>query len=756
MSAMHRGTRLALVGALALLLGGPAPRALAQPAAALGKPLPLTSLPVGSISVRVIAGAVSKPVTGVEVTLTVDGTPRTARTDATGRALFAGVPLGASVRAAVTTASDGGDAPTTVTSEAFALDGSSGVAVMLSTSPMTGGGAAPFAGGAAGMPEPRRASGQPQAFPGDGAGTITVALSYNDLADPSPPTAVPVTLIGYAADDSVTVATQQVDARGVARFAGLDVSGSTAYYAAALLPRGGAVDRLQSQPITLGEIGVRVILSSVKRDDGAPPIDDSTLLDEPVAGAVAGAITVRLAVGGPDAGVPIELVDAATGKVVATRMTPPTRPAGRHLEGSFTEATPDPTMTAGSFDVTVLAGGGDDRGPVPGVAVYVEPVDAPPPAGSAAPVAARQTMQGNTGDDGVAHVAGLAPGAWRVRIAAPGTDGVTSAPFVVATTGGARMVAQLQLRDGVPARVVEFSAADVAAAGATAYYAQVRFGDALVRSAPLVPTPTLPTSATLEAYAPLMFQFQLDGGVDDKYLAMQGQFAIFNRLHRPYLDTPDGMLVPIPRGATGAIVDKEDESMVTPERGGTPGFRIRRALPPRGLGFRAGFSLPIDHGVVQWNYDLPFGAVQSRLAIVENPGMRVELPPGVEGEHRRTDAGLAFFRVADIEIPPGQRMALRLTGLPALPAWKIWLPRIVGLVALGIMALGLALALGFRRRSAAAATAAATAARVEVLMAELVTLERAGGDPTRRAEVMAELERIWPTKAPARGGATAS
>ncbi|MBC7978851.1 MAG: hypothetical protein H7138_28030, partial [Myxococcales bacterium] len=54
--------------------------ATAQPAAALGKPLPSPDLAVGTISVRIVAGSMSSPVVGTDVTLVVNGTPRVART----------------------------------------------------------------------------------------------------------------------------------------------------------------------------------------------------------------------------------------------------------------------------------------------------------------------------------------------------------------------------------------------------------------------------------------------------------------------------------------------------------------------------------------------------------------------------------------------------------------------------------------------------------------------------------------------------
>src|SRR5262245_2163669 len=85
--------------ALAIALA--AAPAAAQPAAAIGHPLPAQELATGTVSVRVIAGSPTKNVIGVDVTLDVNGTPRQARTDAGGRAIFKDLPAGATVQAKI-------------------------------------------------------------------------------------------------------------------------------------------------------------------------------------------------------------------------------------------------------------------------------------------------------------------------------------------------------------------------------------------------------------------------------------------------------------------------------------------------------------------------------------------------------------------------------------------------------------------------------------------------------------------------------
>src|SRR5262249_34207203 len=150
------------------------------------------------------------------------------------------------------------------------------------TKPWQGGaGGAPFAGGGAGMPQPRSMSGQARGDQADPAGQITVRVTYDDFADS--PEGVPITLVGYSADDTTSYQVQISDKQGRAQFRDLDRSGGTSYFAMALLPRNGAVDRLTSEHIVLdAQVGRRLVLSSEKRSSTAPAIDDFAKFDPAV------------------------------------------------------------------------------------------------------------------------------------------------------------------------------------------------------------------------------------------------------------------------------------------------------------------------------------------------------------------------------------------------------------------------------------------------------------------------------------------
>ena len=206
--------QLAVVLAFALVVAPQA--ASAQPAAAIGRPLPDSQLPKGTVSVRVVAGTPSSPVVGTDVTLLINGEPRMARTDAAGRVTFGGLPLGAMVQAKILDVDK-----REITSETFPVGEDGGTRLMMSTKPFEGG--MPAAGGGMGgaMPEARSMSGQPRPDQNLPAGTFVVRLTYNNLSlkdgkstDTEPPVGVLVSLVAYGADDSIKVHKLVSDAQG--------------------------------------------------------------------------------------------------------------------------------------------------------------------------------------------------------------------------------------------------------------------------------------------------------------------------------------------------------------------------------------------------------------------------------------------------------------------------------------------------------------------------------------------------------------
>jgi len=96
-----------------------------DPKAMSGMPLPVPDLPVGTVTARVIRGQLSNPLEGQAVELTGAGAAKTATTDASGRATFAGLTPGTRVKMTVTVSGE------KVESQEFDVPSQGGIRVML-------------------------------------------------------------------------------------------------------------------------------------------------------------------------------------------------------------------------------------------------------------------------------------------------------------------------------------------------------------------------------------------------------------------------------------------------------------------------------------------------------------------------------------------------------------------------------------------------------------------------------------------------
>ena len=115
--------------------------------------------------------------------------------------------------------------------------------------------------------------------------------------------------------------------------------------------------------------------------------------------------------------------------------------------------------------------------------------------------------------------------------------------------------------------------------------------------------------------------------------------------------------------------------------------------------------------------------------------------PQVECRETKTTAEGTFYVLGGISIFQNQSMVMSIEGLPSPPLWRKWVPRIIGVLVVGIMLAGIYFAL-VRPRVAVTATPAAEARRKK-LLDELVELERDGGDPKRKEQLLSELEQLW-------------
>jgi hypothetical protein len=265
----------------------------------------------------------------------------------------------------------------------------------------------------------------------------------------------------------------------------------------------------------------------------------------------------------------------------------------------------------------------------------------------------------------------------------------------------------------------------------------------LYRTLPFQPVTNRGTRATLFIFPRILFTFSITSRIDDEFLAVNGRFELSNNSWIPYAGT-DGVMVPLPKGFTGGLVAEMDQGDVAIEP--KQGFRIIRPIAPGAKQFHGAFSLPVDGGNVHWAMDLPWGAFNSGMEILQVPGMSVETPKGGDGQVMTVPQG-TYFVMPRIQILPNQSMVLTIHGLPEPAKWRVWVPRVVGVAVVLVIIGGIVFAF-IRSKS----DSAGREARRQQLLDALVSMDKAGSkNPARRDELIKELEALWDEDANERG-----
>jgi hypothetical protein len=428
----------------------------------------------------------------------------------------------------------------------------------------------------------------------------------------------------------------------------------------------------------------------------------------------------------------INLVDAATGTVLGEGQPQAGPPEPANIQaGANWDAKPD--LPAGTFDLEVRGGpvGTDD--PLAGVAVKLE-LDDKQLSKEAGEFMASDRARATTGGTGGLRVSGIPNGTWKAILTINGKNFV-SPPFDLSASGGKLTVGAHWEATGHPEVVFDY----VPRANQVVY-AETTMRGIGYRSVPFQGVAGHGTSVEVAVLPRVMFKFQMGAVVEDEFLGVRGEFEVDNYSWSPYSGGPDGLVIPLPKGFKGAVLDKQDQQDVAIDT--AEGFRIVRPLGPGRRTFRCGFSLPVVDGTVKWAMDLPLGAWESSLNIIEFPGMTVQLPSGVQSEHGQTQSGQNLFALPRISIEPKHAMVMAINGLPSAPGWVKWAPRIVGVLAVAIMVTGIVLALLWRRRAVAGAEPSRESRRAK-LLDELVALTKADKDNKRREAVIGELESLW-------------
>ncbi|HEU5055473.1 MAG TPA: hypothetical protein VFU21_03080 [Kofleriaceae bacterium] len=521
------------------------------------------------------------------------------------------------------------------------------------------------------MKNPRQMSGQARPEQNDPARQLTVRLvqgpmrrreEFGDVVTDFPPGAL-VHLVGVDARGKATLQSKKVDKGGRAIFDKLAADGSVSYYALALLPREGAVDRVESPAVMMPpEVGMRMILAGHGVKSGKPPADDVVGDDGGDEVPAPGEVTVELN-GKTDGVEEVELLQVGVDKPVArTKVTPSTlkvRPAGR-----VRNPVADAALVDGTVDVHVQRRGDG----IEGIEVALIEAEGGTPL--------KEARTDGEGRAVLAQVAGDKK--LKVRALVHGRT-LESPPFDPPAKGGVRIGISVDWQE-IESLRARFSGI---AAGADKVYIARAVGPAR----PTLSPPFQMTEARGAATQMIVFPgvlLSLHGGtqLDDDKLWFEMQFTVLNPAATPYDPGPDGLRIPLPKGYVGASVQDEMATRVKVDE--DRGLVWRGSIPPGTRNFVASFALPTDDGKVDFDMDLPHGAVQSQLVLEDMPGVRIDAPAGVQRE-TRTQQGRKFVLLGGIERRPGEQLSFEIAGLPQAPSWRKWVRRGAGLAVLGLL-----------------------------------------------------------------------
>ena len=537
------------------------------------------------------------------------------------------------------------------------------------------------------MKNPRQMSGQARPEQTDPPRQLTVRLvqgpmkrreEFGDIVGEFPPGAV-VHLVGVDARGTASIQSKKVDGGGRATFSGLAGDGSVSYYAMALLPRDGAVDRVESRAVMMPpEVGMRMILAGHGVTSGKPPADD-VVGDDASGDEVPAPGEVNVELDGQTDGIDaVDLFQVGVDRPVARAKVTPSKMVVRPL-GRVKSPVRDAALVDGTIEVQVQRRGDG----VEGVAVTLVEAE------GGAPV-----KEARTDGEGRVVLSGVTGGKkLKVRAVVHGRT-LESPPFDPPAKGGVRI--------GIGADWQEVESLRAHFSGIAAGTDRVYIARAVGAPRPTLSPPFQLTEARGAATQMIVFPgvlMAMHGGtsLDDDKLWFEVQFTVLNPAATPYDPGPGGLRIPLPHGYLGASVKEEMAARIKVDE--DRGLVWRGAIPPGNRAFIATFALPTDEGKVTFDMALPHGAIQSQLVLEDLPGMRLDLPAGIERDSR-SQQGRKFVLLGGIERRPGEQLSFKIAGLPQSPAWKKWVRRGAGLAVLGLLGWALvAIARGRRGKS---------------------------------------------------------
>ncbi|MBL4634848.1 MAG: hypothetical protein JKY56_13330, partial [Kofleriaceae bacterium] len=625
----------------------------------------------GTVSIKVVAGDLDKPLPDIEVTLTeIKAGPVSARSDVDGSVSFT-VGRSASLLYKVTATTQG----VRMSSQVFRVSGEKGVSLVLTTKTI--------GPGRGGRPSSRMMSGIARPEQNDASGLLTVRMVAGELEQSrfggltaDIPAGALVHLVGMHADGSMKVQTEKIleEKEGRVVFKRLARDNSVAYYAMTTITREGGTDRLMTPVLKLPpQIGSRLMFAGLATDSAAASLDDLVELGGVnVAMPAAGKVIVKVFAEASQAGLltetsAVELIEIGNSKASKSASTFPAPPSpSKIIAQSGDMKTIDGTKLG---QISFYAARPNTDSAIEGVVISVAPASAKEsenekiPGGETTPASPALL----TDKAGIVHFAGLEVGVEYIATASIHGKTVQSEKFTIAADKAQSMVFAFQWRDE---SLLQAEFDGVAHGADKVYIAKVFAGGRSFLSLPFQMTPESGAAVGIYMYPELLFSFHGGGQLDDKRMWFQAQLSIANPGVAPLAMEGSGLTIPLPKGFMGASVADEMASRIGVLPG--KGFLWRGAVPPGQQDFVSSFALPVEDGRVSFDMELPYGLRGGRVVIDDMPGMEILAPKGTEVHAKERTNGMKFLEMGEIKIAPMQRLKFAIRGLPQASPWKSW------------------------------------------------------------------------------------
>ena len=197
------------------------------------------------------------------------------------------------------------------------------------------------------------------------------------------------------------------------------------------------------------------------------------------------------------------------------------------------------------------------------------------------------------------------------------------------------------------------------------YVARVKLSGRSYLSKPFMMKPGAGIGRSMLVYEQVVVTTHMASEIDDNRMRTQVQFMLQNFQGVPFDPGPNGLVMPLPKGAFGTAVADESAARVKVDG---PNLVWHGVVPPGQVELIARFAMPIEDGKLHFEMPTPLGMFQSTIVVEKTPTSKLSvISPGDLAPDTRNVEGRDYFIVPVVRTQPGQVIEFDVTGLPRLP-----------------------------------------------------------------------------------------